>query len=48
MGMSSSSRSSDGTTCVRARAGAGFKRCCMTGGRYDGSPRGYYFREPED
>jgi hypothetical protein len=29
--------------CAHAAQGAGFKRCCLKGGRYDGAERAYYF-----
>jgi len=32
-------------TAVRADRGAGFKKCCMRSGRFDGSERNYYFRK---
>jgi len=32
------------TTSVHVAPDDGFKRCCMTSGRYDGSERGYYLR----
>ena len=38
-----SSRNSAGTTCARAARAAAFKRCCLQTGRFDGSPRGYFF-----
>jgi hypothetical protein len=36
-------RSSDAMTCAHAGQGAGFKRCCLNSGRYDGVERAYYF-----
>jgi len=32
-------------TCVRAAQGAGFKRCCLHTGKYDGGNRNYFFPE---
>ena len=42
--MSSFTRSWGATTCVRAVPGSGFKRCCMSSGRYDGTLRNHYFQ----
>jgi hypothetical protein len=44
METSSSSRSSAAMTSVPADQAAGFKRCCMNTGRYDGSRRNYFFQ----
>jgi len=41
----SSSRSSVATTSVPAAPAAGFKRCCMQTGEYDGAERDYYVRD---
>jgi hypothetical protein len=30
--------------CVRAAQGAGFKRCCLQAGKYDGANRNYFFQ----
>src|SRR5262245_48538128 len=43
MAMSSLSRSSGAGICAHAAPGAGFKRCCLRSGRYDGAQRTYYF-----
>jgi len=32
-------------TPARAGPGAGFKKCCMHSGRFDGVLRDYYYRE---
>jgi len=40
----SSSRSSAATICAPAAQGAGFKRCCLKRGAYDGALRAYYFQ----
>lgn len=39
-----SSRSSAATICAPAVQGAGFKRCCLKRGAYDGALRAYYFQ----
>jgi hypothetical protein len=39
----SSSKSSVATTSARADQDAGFKRCCLQSGRYDGAERAHYF-----
>src|SRR6185503_19322328 len=36
-------KSSAATTSARAAQGAGFKNCCLRSGRFDGSPRNYFF-----
>jgi hypothetical protein len=35
-------------TCVHAVPGAGFKRCCLHTGRYDGGNRNYFFPRVEN
>src|SRR5467141_2297269 len=35
-------------TCVRVARGAGFKRCCLRAGKYDGSNRDYFFPRVEN
>jgi hypothetical protein len=47
MAMSNCTRSWGAMTCARAAPGAGFKRCCLAGGRYDGSPRNHFFQGEE-
>jgi hypothetical protein len=42
---SNSSKSSGEMTSALADHGGCFKKCCMKAGHYDGSERGYYFRE---
>ena len=32
-------------TCAHAVPGAGFKRCCLHTGKYDGGNRNYFFPE---
>ena len=36
-------KNSGGRTCVRAAQDAGFKRCCLRTGKYDGGNRNYFF-----
>jgi len=44
MGTSNSAKNSAVTTPARADQGAGFKRCCLTSGRYDGALRNHFFQ----
>ena len=44
MATSSFSKSSAATTSAPADQAAGFKRCCLNGGRYDGSRRNHFFQ----
>jgi hypothetical protein len=43
MAKKNSWKSSGVRTCARVALGAGFKRCCLRTGKYDGSNRDYFF-----
>src|SRR5690242_3702197 len=43
MARKNSWKNSDGKTCVPAGRDAGFKRCCLRTGNYDGGKRNYFF-----
>jgi len=38
-------KNSGGMTCVHAAQDAGFKRCCLRTGKYDGGNRNYFSRK---
>ena len=45
MAIRTCSRSWVATTCAHVTLVAGFKKCCMASGRFDGSERGHYLRK---
>jgi hypothetical protein len=45
MGTRNSSKSWAAMICVHAARVAGFKKCCLHSGTFDGSERSYYFRK---
>jgi hypothetical protein len=41
-------KNSGARTCVRVALDAGFKRCCLRTGKYDGGNRNYFFPRVEN